>query len=188
MYKFFKSPLSPGDLISKIPEFTDAKVIDPKAPSLYKGEKEIIAEVEGTTFRAKKRLGIGWGLAWFSPGFWFKPVLTGTVAPLEGGGSWVIFEGGTPIPTKVIWALVFLLMANLGGMFLVFSYPANINFAGQNAGAYMSATIMAMNAVLGILLLLPFIGWLITRNELAFIALAVERHLQLHQVTKTALD
>ena len=188
MYKFFKSPLPPADLISKISEITDAKAIDPRARSLYKGEKEIIAEVEGTSFRAKKRLGFGWGWAWFSPGFWFKPVLTGTVTPLEEGGSWVIFEGGTPMPTKVIWALVFLVIANLGGMFLIFYYPAIINFAGRNAGEYMFATITAMNAVLGILLLLPFIGWFLTRNELAFVALAVEQHLRLHQVPKTALD
>jgi hypothetical protein len=189
MYKFFKSPLPPADLIVKFSEFTDPKVIDPTVPSLYKGDKAIITEIKGaTSFRAQKRLGIGWGWAWFSPGFWFKPVLSGTVTPLDGGGSAVIFEGGTPIPTKVIWTVVFLIIATLGSMFLTFNYPANINFDGLNAGAYMSATIMAMNTVLGILLLLPLIGWWLTRNDLAFVAAAIERNLQLHSVPKTTLD
>jgi len=187
MYKFFKSPLSPAELISKLPEFSDPKAIDPKARSLYAGDKEIIAQVEDSSFRAERRLGIGWGLAWFSPGFWFKPVLSATATALEGGGSAVIFEGGTPIPMKVIWAAVVLVIATLAGMFLVFNYPATMNFDGLNSAAYMSGTLMAMNVVLGVLLLLPFIGWWLTRDDLAFLAGAVERHLQLHPVPKTEL-
>jgi hypothetical protein len=187
MYKFFSSPLPPSELISKLPEFTDSKKINPSKPSLYEGEKEIIAQVKGTRFIAEKRQGIGWGLAWFSPGFWFKPVLTGSVTPLKEGSA-VIFEGGTPVPMKVLWALVILIIAQAGGLFLIFDYPVNLNFDGANAGSYVYATLAAMNIAIGILLLIPFIGWWLTRNDLAFVAAAVERHLQLQPVPKSTVD
>jgi hypothetical protein len=187
MYKFFSSPLPPSDLISKLPEFTDPKKINPNKPSLYEGEKEIIAQVKGTRFTAERRQRFGWGLAWFSPGFWFKPVLTGSISPLKEGSA-VIFEGGTPIPMKVIWAVLILVVAQAGGIFLIFDYPVNLNFAGAYANAYMYATIAAMNTAIGILLLLPFIGWWLTRNDLAFIAASLERNLQLQAVPKSTED
>jgi hypothetical protein len=187
MYKFFSSPLPPSELISKLPEFTDWKKINPSKPSLYEGEKEIIAQVKGTRFTAEKRQGIGWGLAWFSPGFWFKPVLTGSVAPLKEGSA-VIFEGGTPVPMKVLWALLILIVAQAGGLFLVFNYPVTLNFDGLHAGWYTYATLAAINTAIGILLLIPFIGWWLTRNELAFVAAAVQRHLQLQPAQKSTVD
>ena len=187
MYKFFSSPLPPSELISKLPEFTDSKQIDPSKRSLYEGEKEIIARVKGTRFTAEKRHGIGWGLAWFSPGFWFKPVLTGSFAPLKEGSA-VIFEGGTPIPMKVLWALLIVIVAQAGGLFLVFNYPVTLTFDGLHAGSYTYATLAAINTAIGILLLIPFIGWWLTRNELAFVAAAVQRHLQLQPVPKSTVD
>jgi hypothetical protein len=187
MYKFFSSPLPPSELISKLPEFTDTKKIDPSKSSLCEGEKEIIAQVKGTRFTAEKRQRIGWGLAWFSPGFWFKPVLTGSVTPLKEGSA-VIFEGGTPIPMKVLWAVVFIIIAQAGAMFLIFNYPVTISFDGLHAGSTMFATITAINVVVGILLLIPFIGWWLTRNDLAFVAAAVERHLQLQPAQKSSVD
>jgi hypothetical protein len=187
MYKFFSSPFPPSELISKLPDFTDTKKLNPFNPSLYEGDKEILAQTEGTHFTAEKRSGTGWGLTWFSPGFWFKPVLTGSVAPLKEGSA-VVFEGGTPISTKVLWALLIVIAASAGGMFLVMDYPANINFAGLHAGQYFFATLMAMNTAIGILSLLPFIGWWLTRNELAFVAATLENKLQLQPVPKSALD
>jgi len=187
MYKFFSSPLPPSELISKLPDFTDTKKLNPFKPSLYEGEKEIIAQTEGTHFTVEKRLGTGWALAWFSPGLWFKPVLTGSVAPLKEGSA-VVFEGGTPIPIKVLWALLIVIAATVGGMFLVMDYPANINFDGLHADQYFFATIMAMNTAIGILVLLPFIGWWLTRNELASVAATLENKLQLQPVPKSAFD
>lgn len=187
MYKFFSSPLPPSELISKLPEFTDSKKINPSKPSLYDGEKEIIAQVKGTRFTAEKRHRLGWGLAWFSPGFWFKPVLTGSVTPLKEGSA-VIFEGGTPVPMKVLWAVLIVFVAQAGGLFLVFDYPVNLNFDGLHAGTYVYATLAAINTAIGILLLIPFIGWWLTRKDLAFIAATVERHLQLKAVSKSTED
>ena len=187
MYKFFSSPLPPSELISKLPEFTDTKKIDPSKSSLYEGEKEIIAQVKGTRFTAEKRQRIGWGLAWFSPGFWFKPVLTGSVTPLKEGSA-VIFEGGTPVPMKVLWAVLFVIIAQAGAMFLVFNYPVTISFDGLNAGSTTFATLTAINIAVGILLLIPFIGWWLTRNDLAFVAAAIEHHLQLQPAQKSSVD
>jgi hypothetical protein len=187
MYKFFSSPLPPSELISKLPEFTDAKKIDPSRSSLYEGEKEIIAQVKGTRFTAEKRQRIGWGSAWFSPGFWFKPVLTGSVTRLKEGSA-VIFEGGTPIPMKVLWAVVIFIIAQAGALFLILDYPVNISFDGLHADSTMFATIAAINTVVGILLLIPFIGWWLTRNDLAFVAATVERHLQLQPAQKSGVD
>ena len=187
MYKFFSSPLPPSQLISKLPEFTDAKKIDPSKSSLYEGEKEIIAQVKGTRFTAEKRQRIGWGLTWFSPGFWFKPVLTGSVTPLKEGSA-VIFEGGTPVIMKVLWAVVFVIIVQAGAIFLILNYPVNISFDGLHANSIMLATITAINLAVVILLLLPFIGWWLTRNDLAFVAAAVERHLQLQPAQKSSVD
>jgi hypothetical protein len=187
MYKFFSSPLPPSELISKLPEFTDTKKIDPSKSSLYEGEKEIIAQVKGTRFTAEKRQRIGWGLAWFSPGFWFKPVLAGSVTPLKEGSA-VIFEGGTPVPMKVLWAVLFVIVAQVGAMFLVFNYPVTISFDGLHAGSTMFAMLTAINIAVGILLLIPFIGWWLTRNDLAFVAAAIERHLQLQPAQKSSVD
>ena len=187
MYKFFSSPLPPSELISKLPEFTDSKKIDPSRHSLYEGEKEIIAQVKGTRFTAEKRQKIGWGLAWFSPGFWFKPVLTGSFTPLKEGSA-VIFEGGTPVPMKVLWAVLIVIIAQVGGIFLILDYPVNISFDGLHADSTMFATIAAINTAIGILLLIPFIGWWLTRNDLAFVAAAVERHLQLQPAQKSSVD
>jgi hypothetical protein len=185
MYKFFSSPLPPSDLISKLPEFTDPKHINPNKPSLYEGEKEIIAQVEGTRFTAQRRQKFGWGLAWFSPGFWFKPVLTGSVTPLKEGSA-VIFEGGTPVPMKVLWALLIVLVAQAGGIFLIFNYPVTLNFDGLNAGSYFYATLAAIQTAVGILLLIPFIGWFLTRHDLAFVAASLEHNLKLQPVSKSA--
>jgi hypothetical protein len=187
MYKFFNSPLPPSELISKLPEFTDAKKIDPSKSSLYEGEKEIISQVKGTRFRVEKRQKIGWGSAWFSPGFWFKPVLTGSVTPLKEGSA-VIFEGGTPVPMKVLWALVIFIIAQAGAIFLILDYPVNISFDGAHASSYMYATLAAMNVILGILILIPLIGWWLTRNDLTFVAGAVERHLQLQPAQKSSVE
>jgi hypothetical protein len=187
MYKFFTSPLPPSELISKLSEFTDTKKTNPFKPSQYEGEKEIIAQAEGTHFTAEKRPRIGWGLAWFSPGFWFKPVLSGSVTPLKEG-SGVIFEGGTPIPIKVLWAVLVVIAATAGGMYLIMGYPAILNFDGPNAGKDVFSILMTMNTALGILILLPLIGWWLTRNELGFVAAAIESKLQLQQVAKSALD
>jgi hypothetical protein len=187
MYKFFSSPLPPSELISKLPEFTDSKKIDPSKPSLYEGEKEIIAQVKGTRFRAERRLKIGWGLSWFSPGFWFKPVLTGSIAPLKDGSA-VVFEGGTPVSKKVLWALLIFLVAQAGGIFLVLDYPVNISFDGLHAGSYILGTLGVLNVILGILILLPLIGWWLTRHDLAYVAAAVEDHLKLQRVPKSTVD
>jgi hypothetical protein len=187
MYKFFSSPLPPSDLISKLPEFTDPKQINPNKPSLYEGEKEIIAQVKGTRFTAQRRQKFGWGLAWFSPGFWFKPVLTGSVTPFKEGSA-VIFEGGTPVPTKVIWALLIVLVAQAGGIFLIFNYPVTLNFDGLNAGSYVYAILGVVQTAVGILLLLPFIGWFLTRHDLAFVAASLERNLKLQPISKSTED
>jgi hypothetical protein len=89
---------------------------------------------------------------------------------------------------KVLWAVIFIIIAQAGAMFLVLDYPANINFDGLHADSIMFATITAINIAVGILLLLPFIGWWLTRNDLAFVAAAVERHLQLQPAQKSSVD
>jgi hypothetical protein len=187
MYKFFSSPLPPSELISKLPEFTDTKKIDPSKSSLYEGEKEIISQVKGTRFTAERRPKIGWGTAWFSPGFWFKPVLTGSVTPLKEGSA-VIFEGGTPVSKKVLWALLIFIIAQAGAIFLIFDYPVNLSFDGLHADSTLFATIAAINTVVGILVLIPLIGWWLTRNDLAFVAGAVERHLRLQPAQKSSVE
>jgi hypothetical protein len=52
----------------------------------------------------------------------------------------------------------------------------------------MFATFGALNTIIGILVVLPLIGWWLTRHDLAYVAAAVEDHLKLQPVPKSTVD
>jgi hypothetical protein len=78
-----------------------------------------------------------------------------------------------------------LIVAQVGGIFLIFNYPVTLNFDGLNASSYFYAALGVIQTAVGILLLIPFIGWWLTRNDLAFVAASIERNLQLQAVPKS---
>jgi hypothetical protein len=183
MFQLFLSASAPSEIVSRLNEFVDPEEIDPYKPSLYRGERPIIGRVEGHDFHFRKRLKGPWYWTVLTPAFWFKPSLHGTVFP-NNNGSEVLVEGGFPFAIKISWAILFFAIATFFGVFAALSYPVNINFDSTHVGFDMQLALLLMNIVLGILLLVPLIGWLATRNELDFLKSELQSRLNLKPTTK----
>jgi hypothetical protein len=183
MFQLFLSSSAPSEIVSRLQEFVDPDEVDPYKPSLYRGERPIIGRVEGHYFHLWKRSGGRWYWNVLTPGAWFKPALHGTVSAKENGSE-VLLEGGSPLAIKISWAILFLAIAGFCGIFTALSYPANINFDPAHVGFDMQLALLLMNIVLGILLLIPLIGWFATRNELAFLKSELQSRLNLKPTTK----
>jgi hypothetical protein len=183
MFQLFLSSSSPSEVVSRLQEFFDPEEIDPYKPSLYRGDRPIIGRVEGHDFHFQKRLKGPWYWTVLTPAFWFKPALHGTVSAKESGSE-VLVEGGAPLATKISWGILFLAIATFFGGFTVLSYPANINFDPVHVGFDMQLAILLMNIGLGILLLIPLIGWFATRNDLHFLKSELQSRLDLKPTTK----
>jgi hypothetical protein len=183
MFQLFLSSSAPPEIVSRLQEFVDSEEVDPYKPSLYRGERPIIGRIEGHEFNLRKRSGGQWYWNALNPAFWFKPALYGTVSPKEKGSE-VLVEGGSPLAIKISWAILFLAIAGFFGIFTALSYPVNINFDPTHVGFDMQLALLLMNIVLGILLLIPLIGWFTTRNELDFLKSELQSRLNLKPTTK----
>lgn len=183
MFQLFLSSSAPSEVVSRLHEFADPGEIDPYKPSLYRGDRPIIGRVEGHDFHFQKRLKGPWYWTVLTPAFWFKPALHGTVSA-KASGSEVLVEGGAPLAAKISWAILFLAIATFFGLLAVLGYPANINFDPRHVGFDMQLALLLMNIALGILLLIPFIGWFATRNELDFLKSELQSRLNLKPTTK----
>ena len=183
MFQLFLSSSAPAEIVSRLHEFVDPEEIDPYKPSLYRGERPIVGRVEGHDFHFRKRLKGPWYWTVLTPAFWFKPALHGTVSAKKNGSE-VLVEGGAPLVIKISWAILFLAIATFLGVFAALSYPVNISFDPAHVGFDMQLALMLMNIVLGILLLMPLIGWLATRNELDFLKSELQARLNLKPTTK----
>jgi hypothetical protein len=185
MFQLFRSSAAPPEIVSRLEELFDHQEIDPFKPSFYRGERPIVGRVEGHQFHLRKRSRSRWYWNVLTPAFWFKPALHGTVSS-KGNGSEVMVEGGSPLEIKIFWAILFLGAATVFGIFTVLSYPVNINFDPEHAAFDMQLALFLMNMVLGILLLLPLIGWFATRHELRYLELELQSRLNLEPTSKTA--
>jgi hypothetical protein len=185
MFQLFLSSSTPSEVVSRLQEFIDNEEIDPYKPSLYRGERPIVGKVEGYAFRLRTRLKGWWHWTVLTPAFWFKPALYGTVSPRENGSE-LLVEGGAPLASKIGWVIVFLAVATISALFVMLSYPANINFDPEHVGFDMQLALLLMNIALGILLLIPFIGWLATRDELNYLESELRSRLNLKPTPKIA--
>lgn len=185
MFQLFLSSSAPSDIVSRLHEFIDKEEVDPYQPSLYRGERQIIGRVDGHHFHIRKRSGGHWYWNVLTPAFWFKPALHGTVWT-KGNGSELLLEGGAPLAAKIGWAILFLGVATFLGIFTALSYPVNINFDPAHVGFDMQLALLLMNVVLGILILVPLIGWFGTRNELRYLELELQSRLNLKPTSKIA--
>jgi hypothetical protein len=183
MFQLFLSSSAPSEVVSHLREFIDPDEVDPDQPSLYRGERPIIGRVEGHAFQLWKRSASRWYWNVLTPGAWFKPALHGTVSA-KRDGSEVLIEGGAPLAAKIGWGILFLAIATFFGLFTALSYPATINFDPAHVGFDMQLAILLMNIVLGILVLIPLIGWFATRNELQFLKSELQSRLDLKPITK----
>ena len=185
MFQLFLSSSAPSEIISRVHELIDRQELDPYQPSLYRGNRAILGRIEGNDFHLQKRPGGHWYWYVLTPAFWFKPALHGTISPKEGGSE-LLVEGGAPLAAKIGWALLFIAVAGIFGICTVFSYPVNINFDPNGSGFDMQLFLLLMNVALGILILIPLIGWLATRNELNYLASELQTRLNLKSIPKIA--
>jgi hypothetical protein len=185
MFQLFLSSSAPSEIASRLHEFVDNEEIDPQQHSLYRGERPIIGKVEGSRFHMRKRSKARWYLEVLTPAFWFKPALYGTIYPKDSGSE-IMLEGGAPLAAKISWGILFLAVAIGFGLFTTFCYPVFLNFDGPHAAFDMQLTLLLMNAALGILLLIPFLGWAATRNELSYLVSELQSRLQLQPTAKNA--
>ena len=181
MVKSFASSLEPPQVLQRMHDFIDTEEVDPSTRTLFRGKRPIIGRFGTRAFRLHRRQPLPWGLALFSPGRWFKPSISGTIRRRDNGSE-LLLEGGASLIIKIAWLLTFLAVAAVGGAFIVFHYPVTISFDPLNSGAYILRGLAIMSGILGILLLLPLLGWLMTRKDLAFITGELQRHLGLKEL------
>ena len=181
MLKFFSSPLQPDEFVTKLKSFVDEEEIDPESRTQFTGERPVIGRFNARQFTLHRRVGTHWILWWLTPGQWFKPYLTGNVAG-DHSGSRVELTGGTPILIKVLWVLALLGGTGLIATWGVLSYPYNISHDPAHSGSNLLAGIVLLNLLAGILVILPIVGWLQTRFQLADIINELQRHLDLKPI------
>ncbi|HEY0793819.1 MAG TPA: hypothetical protein VGD78_22340 [Chthoniobacterales bacterium] len=182
MFKAFVSPLAPNDLLATVRALSDPDEIDPGAATFFPGSQALVGRFTASHFVLQQRPRLPWGLWLLSPAAWFRPFLSGTVRP-HGQGSELQLEGGASIAAKVIWALIFLGTAAVGGVFTVFSYPTNISFDPGHSGARFLAGLVLTGLVQGLLLAMPALGWWLTRHDLARMANQLVQQLSLREVS-----
>jgi len=181
MLKFFLSPLDPDEFMTKLKGIVDEEEIDSDDPTLFTGKRPVVGRFDAQRFKLQRRVGIHWMPWWLTPGQWFKPYMNGFVTH-NNSGSRIELDGGTPVPIKIIWALALLGLSGLVAGWTVFSYPYDISHHPVHSASNLLTGIILLNVTAGILVLLPIIGWVLTRNHLADIVGELQRHLDLQQV------
>ena len=181
MLKFFSSPLDPDRFVTKLKAVVDEEEIDPENPSLFTGDRPVIGRFNSHRFKLQRRVGIHWMLWWLTPGQWFRPYMNGSVLRADSGIR-IQLEGGTPIPTKIIWVLAMLGLSSLVAGWTVFSYPFTISHDPANSASNLLAGIILLNLAAGIFVVLPIVGWVLTRNHLPDMVRELQQHLDLQPV------
>jgi hypothetical protein len=180
MLKFFFSPLQPDELVTKVKSFVDEEEIDTSSPTQFTGSRPVVGRFDAREFTLQRRVAMRWLVWWLTPGKWFKPHMIGRVTQNDSG-SRLELTGGTPFIIKILWALVFLGASSGIALFGMFSYPYNLSHDPANTAANFLDAIILLNVVTGIMIILPLIGWLQTRFQLAEILRELQQHLELRQ-------
>jgi hypothetical protein len=165
MLTFFSSHLEPDAVAANLREFVDAEEVDPKSPTLYAGERPFVGHVGSDRFKVHRRPPVYWALWWSTPGQWFKPVVGGTITKKDDA-THIEIVGGTPVWLKICWVLALLSGAGLIGLLTAFGYPYSIANDPARSGANLLLGIIVLHIFAGLLVVLPVIGWLQTRNDL----------------------
>jgi hypothetical protein len=178
MLKSFSSPLEPGVVAANLKQIVDEEEVDPKSATLYAGERLFVGHIRSDRFKIFRRPPVYWPLWWLTPGQWFKPVMAGTIAGNENGTK-IEIVGGTPLWIKICYALALLCGAGLITLVIFFRYPYDIAHHPVRSGANMLLGIVVLHVVAGIFVVLPLIGWLLTRNDLTAILNELKSRLRL---------
>jgi hypothetical protein len=181
MLQFFSSRLDRNAVAANLRKIIDEEEVDPKSPTLYAGDRSFVGEVGPERFKVQRRPPVHWVVWWLTPGQWFKPVVNGTVTS-RNDGTHIELVGGTPIWIKIIWVLALLGAASSIGMLIVFSYPFTITHDPARSGADFLLGIILLNLVAGLFVVLPIIGWFLTRKDISVIVNELKSRLDLKPI------
>jgi hypothetical protein len=181
MLQFFSSRLEPNAIAGNLREIVDEEEVDPKSPTLYSGDRPFVGTVNPERFKIQRRPPVHWVVWWLTPGQWFKPVVNGTVTS-RNDGTQIELVGGTPIWIKTIWVLALLGATGLIGMLTVLGYPYTITHNPARSGANFVLGIILLNLVAGIFIVLPIVGWLLTRKDIPAIVNELKSRLDLKPI------
>jgi hypothetical protein len=181
MLQFFSSRLEPNAIAGNLREIVDEEEVDPKSPTLYSGDRPFVGTVNPERFKIQRRPPVQWVVWWLTPGQWFKPVVNGTVTS-RNDGTQIELVGGTPIWIKTIWVLALLGATGLIGMLTVLGYPYTITHNPARSGANFVLGIILLNLVAGIFIVLPIVGWLLTRKDIPAIVNELKSRLDLKPI------
>jgi hypothetical protein len=178
MLKSFSSPLERSAVAENLRQIVDEEELDPKNATLYAGERPFVGRIGSDRFKIFRRPPVYWPLWWLTPGQWFKPVMDGTITSNDNGTK-IEIVGGTPLWIKICWVLALLCAAGLMTLLVFFAYPYEIAHDPARSGPNMLLGIMVLNIVAGIFVVLPVIGWLLTKNDLPAILNELKTRLHL---------
>jgi hypothetical protein len=178
MLKFFSSRLEPEALATKLKEVVAEEIVDPQSRTLYSGDLPFIGRVSVERFAIRRRSPIFWALWWLTPGRWFQPIVDGTVRKSEDG-TMIEIVGATPVWTKIFWTLALLGAASSIVLLIFFYYPYGIAHDPARSATNLILGIVFLSIVAGVFVLLPLIGWLLTKNDIPTIMRELENRLGL---------
>jgi len=182
MFKAFVSPLAPNELLAKVRAISDLDEIDPGNTTFFSGSQPLVGRFTTRHFVLQQRPRLPWGLWLLSPAAWFRPFLSGTVRPREQGSE-LQLEGGASIVAKVIWALIFLGTAAVGGLLTAFTYPVSISFDPAHSSDRFLAGLVLTGLLQGLLLAFPALGWWLTQHDLRRMTEQLVHPLSLREVS-----
>jgi hypothetical protein len=182
MLKFFQCPLPPDELVTKLKTFVDEEEIDPGSRTHFSGDRPVVGRIDAGHFTLQRRVAIPWYFWWLTPGQWFKPHVNGTVTAEKESGSRIELTGGTPVLVKIFWVLVFLGATGLIALVAMFKFPYDINHDPARSAENFFTALVMLTVVPAIFVVLPIIGWLQTRLELADILKELQSNLDLRPV------
>ncbi len=180
MLKIFSSPASPPEVMTALRSFVDEEEVDPSSPTLFRGSRPVVGRFSENSFRLKRRVNYPWWVWWLTPGQWFKPYMNGWVM-VQNGGSRIQLEGGISWISKILWVLLLLGATGLIAGWTVFTYPYNITHDPAHSGSNFVTGLLALNLVAVVLVILPIIGWLLTRNDLSTLLHQFQQHLPVQE-------
>jgi len=181
MVKSFSSPFSPDEAVRKLKNFVDEEEIDGAHPERYAGHHSFIGQLQSDRFTIHRRLSRSWLLSWMTPAHWFKPFVYGTIKR-DSTGSYIQLEGSQRLLVKVIWIALIAGAAGLIATGTVLGYPYTISHDPVHAASNLLIGITLFSLVTGVLIIIPVIGWFLTRNHLEEIEQELQRQLQLKEI------
>jgi hypothetical protein len=180
MLKTFISPLGPDEVVVRLKTFVDQEAFDEAHPEQFAGNKPLIGKFEQDRFTIHRKVSQSWLLSWITPTEWFKPFVYGWISR-DSTGSRIDVEGSWRLLVKVIWVALIAGATGLIGLTTVFAYPYSITHDPEHAASNLITGIFILSVVSGVLIVIPIIGWFLTRNHLGEIQSALKEHLQLRE-------